>query len=837
MGIALKIPTPHRAVLLFCTSASVLAYEILLMRLLSIALWHHFAYMVISVALLGFGAAGSMLFLLFEKIRSRLEGCLILLACATAISFSLAFSLSQRVGSDPLNLVWQNKEWFYMLITYLALALPFLMAGGIVGIILSSAGEQAHIMYGADLLGAGVGVVAVIPALYLGPPWALLPALGCIVLVGALWCCRFIGKPVKGMLAILVSAFLVGAVYLLMPPIPGMHHTKALPVTLSFPDARIEAERAGPLGMIHVVGSSHIRQVPGLSLNFGLGGGDKEPILPEQKAIFLDGDAPSPISRFSGNLEDLEYLDFTTMALPYHTRPPEKVLIIGGGGGSDVLLGLRHRSREMVVLEANRQVADLMLGPFAEFSGHLYSRPEVRLEVREARQYLQATEERFDLIQLSLLDSFGGASGGLHSADEDYLYTVEALALYLSRLSDSGVLAITRWLKLPPRDSFRIMATALAALRRVHLSEKPETHLLFITSWKTSTILASRAPFDVEEIRRATRFCDERSFDLAYYAGMKAERANRYDIQPSPAYFLGASAICGPDAKSFLDGYVFDVFPTTDDRPYFSHFFRWDKAADLFQHLRREWLPIVELGYLLILATLLQALVAGAMLILLPLAGLRWAGRASAEIDARPKSSDVLSTFIYFGSIGTGFMFLEMALLPKYTLILSHPIYSVSVVLCAILVFAGCGSMSMRRFMGDGARMPWVPVAIIFCWVGLHVFLGDRLFESAMGWAFGYRLALAVLLLSLLAFFLGWPFPSGLRLLSRKFPGLVPWAWGVNACASVVGAVLGKCLGVTFGFKAVMLMACALYLIGIAVFHARFKDRTRSLYGINDGSA
>ena len=136
--------------------------------------------------------------------------------------------------------------------------------------------------------------------------------------------------------------------------------------------------------------------------------------------------------------------------------------------------------------------------------------------------------------------------------------------------------------------------------------------------------------------------------------------------------------------------------------------------------------------------------------------------------------------------------------------------------------------MSMRRFMGDGARLIWVPVSVIFCWVGMHIFLGDRLFEIAMGWAFGYRFALAVLLLSLLAFFLGWPFPSGLRLLSRKFPGLVPWAWGINACASVVGAVLGKCLGVTFGFKAVMLTACAFYLLAAAVFHTSFKKNLSS---------
>lgn len=814
---------PGHAVLLASTSASALAYEILLMRLLSIGQWHHFAYMAISMALLGFGAAGSLLFLLYDRIKRNLDAWLIVLAGATAVSFSLAFSMSQKVGLDPLQLIWQPTQWFKMMLTYLLMAMPFLLAGGIVGIILIGSGEQAHRMYAIDLLGAGCGAFGIVPALYVGPPWYLLPALGCLILLGSLLCCYRMQKRTIGVTAILIAFVGIGLVHVALPPVPKIHETKALPMTLSFPDARIEAETEGPIGVIHVVGSSLIRHVPGLSLNFGLDPAGQDARIPEQKAIFVDADSLSPITSFTGDLDELEHLDFTTISLPYHIRRPARVLVVGAGGGTDVLLGLWHHTPEIIALEANQQIADLLLMPFSEFSGHLYSRPEVDLKVREARQFLHSTEARFDLIQLSLLGSFVTSAGGLHSATESYLYTTEALELYMSRLTDSGLLAITRWLKLPPRDSLRIISTALSVLGRMNLSRNPEEHLLFIRSWKTSTILVSKVPFTRDEIVKAKKFCDSRSFDVAYYAGMKADRANRYDIHESPYYFNGASALCGSNAESFLRNYIFDISATTDDRPYFSHFFRWDKALELFQHLRREWLPMVELGYVFILATLIQALLASGLLILVPLIFLRWVHREPNQARSAPGPADVMGTLLYFGSIGIAFMFLEMALIPKYTLLLSHPVYSAAVVLSTILVFAGFGSLSVRRIQTTASWFLWIPASIISFWVLFHAIAGDRLFEMAMNWSFGGRIVLSISILSFLSFFLGWPFPSGLRVMARKFPGLVPWAWGINGCASVIGAVLGKCLVVSMGFRLLMFVACILYFLAVTIFYVSFR--------------
>lgn len=811
--------TSRHAVLLFFTSASVLAYEILLMRLLSISLWYHFAFMVISLALLGFGASGSFLFLLSRRVYAAMDAWLVLLAGAAALSFPLAFSLAKGIGLDPLQLVWQNTEWVKMFATYLVMAIPFLLSGGIVGIILSASGREVPRLYAADLLGAGFGSMAVVPALYLGPPWLLLPLLSGAVLVGAGWCCMRTAWGLKGILVLPLTGTLLLACYALLPPVPQMHHTKALPMTLTFPDARVEAERDGPQGLIHVVGSSLIRDVPGLSLNYGLKGKGQEGILPEQKAIFSDGDALSTITRFPGDLKGLEHLDYTTMALPYHVRPLKEILVIGAGGGPDVLLALKQRASRIVALESNAQVAELMSGPFAGFSGHLYSKPEVQLRIREARQFLQATEERFDLIQLSLLDSFGGSAAGLYSAAESYLYTTEAFGLYLSRLRDSGILAVTRWLKLPPRDSLRAFSTALSALRAAGIFQRPEEHVVLIRSWKTSTLLVSKAPFTSEETERVTAFSDQRSFDVDYYAGLREEAANRYDVQKGATSFKGATSLAGGESERFLRNYVFDVSPTTDDRPYFSQFFRWDKAWTLLRQLRREFLPLVEIGYLLVIATLAQAVLAGGALILLPLLGLRRAGEWE---QGRLSATAVLGTMFYFGSIGFAFMFLEMALLPKYVLLLSHPIYSTAVVLGAVLVFAGCGSLTVRHVE---SKSLWIAVSGICAWVLAQFLAEERLFAWALGWGLGARLGLVVLLVGSLSFFLGWPFPVGLRETSSRFPSLVPWAWGINGCASVIGAVLGKVISMSAGLRMTMGVAAVLYVFAVLVFRLAFRVR------------
>jgi hypothetical protein len=168
-----------------------------------------------------------------------------------------------------------------------------------------------------------------------------------------------------------------------------------------------------------------------------------------------------------------------------------------------------------------------------------------------------------------------------------------------------------------------------------------------------------------------------------------------------------------------------------------------------------------------------------------------------------------------------------MALIPQYSLLLSHPVYSVALVLSSLLVFAGVGSLVVQRFQRLGRRFIWIPVIFIGLWVGMHAWEGQRIFQWALEWTFAGRFLLSLCLLAVLSFFLGWPFPAGLHDIGTRFPALIPWAWGINGCASVVGAVLGKYLAITFGFTKLMFMGFVLYLIAGSVFQWGMKEKDR----------
>ena len=807
---------PRHAAVLFAASASVLAHEILLMRILSFAYWHHLASMAVSMALLGFGAAGSFLFLARERVWRDPDAALAALAAAAALSLPGSLILFRALDLDPFLLVWQPGEWGTLVGAYLSLSLPFFFAGGMAAVVLGGAGERTPRMYAADLSGAAVGALTVVPALFLGPPWTLAPALGGVLLLAALPCARASGRPRRASACLVLAAAGLVLVSLTRTLAPQIHETKGLPMALAVPDARVEATRCGPLGFIHVVRSRAFHDIPGLSLQYA---GASSAGLPEQMGLFTDGSGPESITRWTGDPEETLPLDYTARALAFHIRPVRSALVVGAGGGVDALLCLHHGVKRVHALEANPQVADLLTGPLARFSGRLFEQPGVRLIRDEARRFLRRPGPSYDLVLVPPAGGPGGAAGGVHAAGEDYLRTVEATKSMLGRLSDQGMVSITCWSQVPPRGSLRTLATALKALRRSG-AKRPERSVLVIRSWNAATILASRRPFSSLERARMHAFCEERSFDPVYAFGMGPDPANRFDRLARPWYYEGARALCGPEADAFLRDYLYDVSPATDDRPYGSKFFRWDRAPELFAHLGREWLPRVESGYVFLAATLIQAVLAAAAFILLPLCFRR--GRSAARRETiRPGTASLPLTLLYFACPGFGFMFFEMVLLPRFTLLLAHPVYAAAVVLCVMLLFAGLGSRSLQRLREDReGRVLWAGAALLGLWLAVAVLAGDGLVDRALAWDGPLRLGVSAACLAIPAFLLGWPFPLGLRAVSRNRPALVPWAWAVNGCASVVGAVLAKTLAMSLGFRAVLAAGWGLYVMAAWLFPA-----------------
>jgi spermidine synthase len=521
--------------------------------------------------------------------------------------------------------------------------------------------------------------------------------------------------------------------------------------------------------------------------------------------MFVDGNGPTVLTRFDGNLAPLAYLGQLTSALPYHVlespATPPHVLVLGAGAGSDVLQALYYRAGRVDAVELDRNIIDLVRNRFSDFSGNLYKRPNVQVHEGEARGFASSETGHYDLIQVALLDSFGVASAGLYGLSESYLYTVEALQTYLGRLAPDGVLSITRWLTLPPRDSLKLFATAIAALEESGVPD-PARRLVMIRGWKTVTLLVKNSDFSPDEITAIREFSRTRSFDLAYYPGMRSEEANRYNMLAQPYFYEGAVALLGPERQDFIDRYKFYIAPATDDRPYFFRFFKWDAAVELFSLRQQGGMALLDWSYPLLVATLVQAVLASILLILAPLA-------ASRSRETLPPARAAL----YFLAIGFAFMFMEIAFIQKFILFLSHPLYALAVVLCAFLVFAALGSWLAGRKQGGPAGVRSVTTAIIMLGVVALLYLAflPDLFDALIHLPDPAKIGISAALIALPGICLGVPFPAGMARLARTLPDAIPWAWAINGFASVVGAVLASLLAVHLGFTAVILLAVVLY--------------------------
>ena len=782
-------------------SAAAIGYEILLMRMLSIVQWHHFAYMIISLALLGYGASGTFIAVLRSRLEQRFETAF----AASALSFSIAmlacFTVAQRVPFNALEIVWDPGQFLNLSALYLAFFVPFFFAACCIGLAFTCRGGDAGRIYFFDLLGAGLGAVLVIALLFAVSPQtalvllALLPLVGSVLVASAL--------PARLPLAVVQLAWLL----LLVFGVPQaeldlrISEYKGLSQALQVVDSRILRQSSSPLGLVTVVDSPTVpvRHAPGLSFS-------TRHIPPEQLAVFTDADGMSAITRYDGEPASVAYLGDMTAALPFALLDDPAVLVLGAGTGNDVLMSLYHGARRIDAVELNPQMTALVADTYAAFAGHIYADPRVTVHTDEARGFVAKHDAAYDLIQIGLLDSFGASGAGVQALNESYIYTVQALHEYLDDLGPGGMLAITRWIKLPPRDSVKLVATTIEALRQAGVSD-PGQRFAMIRSWNTSTLLIRNGDFTAQEIERIRTFTRSRSFDTAWFPGMRAEDANRYNQLPEPYIYEAATALLGKGASDFLERYKFDVAPATDNRPYFFHFFRWRTLPEVMALRKAGGAGLVEWGYLVLVATLVQAAVLGLALILVPLslAGHAWPAGTGRNFG------------VYFLLLGLAFLFVEMAFIQKFILFLSNPLYSVAVVLSGFLLFAGLGSALSERF---ARRVPWpavspvtIAVAAIAVIALAYVELLPFVFGTFIGFPDAARIALSLALIAPLAFFMGMPFPLGLRRLSQTAPGFLPWAWGINGFASVVSAVLATLLAIEFGFNAVIVIALVFYAL------------------------
>ncbi len=742
---------PRRAALaVFFVSAALLAYEILLVRIFAIQYFHHFATMAISIAMLGFGAGGIVLLVRPPRSPREISRLLRTAALLTPILLLACPLLAERISLDPTQLPSDPREWPKLLATYLLLAVPFFSGALAILSALVGEGKRLGLLYGASFLGAGVGVAAAMGAAY--SPW-----IGSIEVT-----------PYKG-----------------------------LPQVEAYPQARRTAQRASPVGWLVAVDAPAFRYAPGLSLTFR---GE----FPRQVALFVDGQLAGALSAWRRVNEARPLVAELPTSLPYALPGRERVLVLAAGGGMDVWAALAGGATDVTAVDLHPGLVRLATASLREAVERSTAR--VRWIAGDARGFVARSRERFDLITLGAGGAFGTSAAGIHALDEDFLHTTEAYSAYLGRLSDGGVLAVTRWLTVPPRPDARAILTAAEALRR-RGSQGAARGLVVARSWATVTVLAKPSGFSDTESAALRAWAESHQVDLDWYPGLGAPPGDRFNFLEGDVHFEAARAatVGGSSLATLLRAYPFDISPATDARPYPHHFMRARSVGVLFSAGRGSWLPFAEWGYVTLLATLAQAALLGALLFL-PVGAIRARSRAKERLS--------MGLPLYFAAIGLAYLTAEIAAIQHLSLLLGHPVYAVAAVLAALLLFSGAGSVWSDRLGLERAGAGLVAVALILGLYAAALLPGVGL---AQGAPFALRAFLAIAALAPVAFVMGWAFPVGLRFVAGDDVERRAWAWAVNGFASVVAAPLSGLTSLTVGSRTLFALAAAGYLVAAVI--------------------
>jgi spermidine synthase len=768
-----------------CASAATIGLELTLTRIFSVTLYYHFAFMVISVAMLGLSVAGVLLYLLprlFDERRAAV------LAAGFMALFALLTPFTLKVAVDnPVSLTHWRDNLGRLAALYAATGATLLCSGFAISLAIASARERIGRVYAFDLVGAAVGCAAVIPAVStLSGPGAVLfcGALGAI----AAGCFAFSAERPAGaarVALVSVAGLLTVALFALAAGEEGQgRFGRARNPSKFLGNRPVEFEKWNSFSQITVAPAGSA----------------------DHKWIFIDADAATRL--WSGNIKadgykaPRRYGEVRVASLAYAIRHDGTALIIGPGGGTDVISALYHGVPRVVGVEVNPIIVNnVVKDRYASFGGDLYRDPRVEVVVDEGRSYIRRAREPFRTIQATLVDTWAASSSGAFTLSENNIYTVEAFEEFLDHLSPGGIVTITRWYDASrPKEFLRLVALGRTALERrgVPPARVHQHVVLAADRERRATLLLSRDPFTAA--------------DLETLAAKAAEGNLQLLFSPSGAAIdrLLTDYLRAPDSAAFLAAQPFDASPTTDDRPFFFYNLR---QADLLRILENLGaLELNNLGVAILLLLLLAASLLTLLLVVLPLLIFE---RGALRGDRRAK----LRVLGYFVSLGLGFILVEIGFLQTFVLFLGHPIYALAVVLASLLLASGIGSgLSPRWYDRLGARglVSRVVIALAAVLVIYGLLLGP-MFHALLGLPLSVRIGIAGLLVAVPGLLMGMLLPCGVRVAQGMGPGLVPWGWGLNGSAGVVGSVLAVALSMNVGFRLALFAGIGVYLIGLVL--------------------
>lgn len=768
---------------LFLTTLSTLMLEVLDTRLLSVLAWYHLTFLAISVAMLGM-AAGAVLvfagggFWSPERVTRWLP--------RVGIAFALVLALSHIANlTIPFPLVHDTSvtEIASIGIATLVLTLPFTVSGVVVTLVLTRTNAPIGALYGADLLGAALGCLVIIGLLDTTDITSTALATAAVAAGGA-WCFARHGRR-RGAGALVLGLVLGSAA--------AANTVSGHPLGVLYPKNRGLWLARNDLDF--AVWNAHsyvVIRKPQQGPPFLWGGGRDAPKTPVSIAwAAIDGDAGTPFTRWDGNPASLDWVSWDVTSLPYQLRRG-RAGIIGAGGGRDLLTAIWAGSSSITGIEINASLVRALRGPYRQFTW-IVDHPGVRLVNDEARSYLTRTPDKFDTLQMSLIDTWAATGAGAFTLTENGLYTREGWQVFLHALTPTGVFSVSRWFE--PHaisETTRLLSLGVAALIDLGV-QTPSRHLVLATSDHIATLIVSRLPFTEADGSRLRAIVDQRGFALRVSPWAEVEDATLRRIAGSSSLAELADATRHPDL---------DFTPPTDARPFF---FNMLKPSG-FWH--RESLPIdgVMSGNLLATSTLLVLLVVIAVLIVVII------GWPLALVGRPALPAGVFGAALaYFAIIGFGFMFIQIPLLQRFSVYLGHPTYTFSVILFLMILAAGLGSVSSDRV--DPARHRSIlalPLAI-----ALAVLVEALLMPPAVGrtaaWGLGGRTLVVAAFVAPLAFAIGLCFPIGMRLVRGHSEQVTAWMWGVNGACGVLASIVAVMVSMWLGIQANLLIAAGLY--------------------------
>jgi len=795
-------------------SMASLLLELGLTRLFSVVLFYHFAFFAISVALLGLGSGG-----VFAHVRrgwlERFDtGRLGAWLCILNSVFILA--AVEVVLHTPVALAVTGTNFAKLTIIYLATAVPFFCTGLLFSTVFARSGSAISHLYGADLAGGSLACLAVIPLLnVMGAPNTLLLASLLMAVAGGLWAGK--SSPAgSGRSKLRVSAWVIAAGFAVLM---AANHAGGL-VDVIYAKGVLRDRQSTEFAKWNAISRIEVNTEGGG--RYVVIDADATTAVMNVDPARWDQDQPShPTPTGTGLPEDVGFnwkksLMSAAPAVANVLRPRGDFAIIGPGGGVDVMRAVASGSPNVTGIEINPIIAnDVMRGRYGDYTFHLYDRPQVHMHVQDGRSYIRSSHEKYDVVQMTLVDTWASTAAGAFALSENNLYTVEAFQEYFDHLKPDGMIAITRWEFHQPREALRVVSQAMEALHRMGVAN-PSDHFVIVADGdldedgRPVLVLAKRSPFTQAEYALVaahehanpnlvwlnppsnfTYFTSKQARDIPRSSGPQIR-----DLPPAAEAFR--KLIDSNDPQQFARDYAYNVAPVNDSAPFF--FFTL-KTGHVIRNILAgtgrgmDWrinLGVVVLGMLLVISVI-------AVLAFLVFPLLFHGG-------GRGQQTSLLALF-YFIAVGLGYITVEIALIQRFVLFLGHPTYALTVVVFLLLLSSGAGSVASRRWISGHVRLMQL-LAVIAAVVVLLVALLPRVLAAGVGLPFGIKLLVSGVVLLPLGFLMGMPFPTGLRRVDT-----VEWAWALNAAASVLGSVMAMVIAIHFGLTVTLLCAAAAYLL------------------------